>query len=301
MRYMVIDSFLKVNGFHLQLSNLHFFFLVLSTVLIAAAGYAINDYFDTLPDRLNKPEKVVIDATISRHFAINLHFILSIIGTGLGIYISFFIKIPGLSLLFIIAAGMLWFYSTNYKKQFIIGNLIVSLLTGTVPVLVILFELPLLNRAYGETMMRAGANFNYIFYWIASFGFFAFLANFIREMIKDAEDFEGDSAYGMNTFPIVMGIFFTKLIIISLVLLMVALLVIVLIKFILFTEAGFDYLSAIYFFVTIISPLLITIYFIWKARNKKAYHMASQLMKLIILFGVLFSVIVFYTMNYRLK
>jgi 4-hydroxybenzoate polyprenyltransferase len=300
MRHMVIESFLKVNGFKLQLSDLHFFFLVMATILIAAGGYAINDYFDTRPDRLNKPGKVVIDSQLSRQFAINLHFMLSFIGTSLGIYLSFFVRIPGLSLLFILAAGMLWFYSTNYKKQFFLGNFIVSLLTGTVPILVILFELPLLNREYGEAMVRAGANFNYIFFWVSGFGFFAFLTNLIREIIKDAEDFEGDRAYGMNTFPIVMGITFTKLVVIALILAMLGLLVFILIRFIVITEAGIDYLTSFYFLLSVIFPLMGVIYFVGRARDKKFYHLASQLMKLTMLFGVLYSVIVFYTLNFRL-
>lgn len=301
MRHMVIESFLKINGFQLQLGHVHFFLLVLATTLIAAAGYAINDYFDTLPDRLNKPDKMVIDKKISRQLAINIHFILSLIGTGLGIYLSFYVKIPGLSLLFILAAGMLWFYSTNYKKQFVIGNFIVSLLTGTVPIMVILFEMPLMNKEYGEILIEAGANFNYIFYWVAGFGFFAFYTNFIREIIKDAEDFEGDRAYGMNTFPIVMGIGFTRLMIITLILGMIGFLLVILLKFILLTQAGFDYLSAGYFFAAIIFPLFSIVFFIWRARDKKAYHIASQIMKLIMLFGVLYSIIVFYTLNFRLN
>lgn len=66
IRYCLIDPFLKVNNFSLQLSDFYFFILVLSTLLITAAGYAINDYFDTRTDRLNKPERVVIDRKISR-------------------------------------------------------------------------------------------------------------------------------------------------------------------------------------------------------------------------------------------
>lgn len=301
MRYMIIAPFLKLNDFGLQLDSFHFALLVLTTLLLAAAGYVINDYFDTQPDRVNKPGKVVIDKQISRHAAINLHIILNILGVGLGVYLSFYIKIPGLSLLFILTAGMLWFYSTNYKKQFLIGNLIVSILTGTVPLLVILFELPLLNREYGEIMINADASFNYIFYWVAGFGFFAFLTNFIREIVKDAEDFEGDRAYGMNTFPIVVGMLFTRVITITLIAILIILISFVLFRYILMSGAGFDYLSALYFTVLVILPLVFIIFKIIIAKSKRDYHISSQMLKFVMLSGILYSLIVYYTLSFRLN
>lgn len=301
MRHMIISPFLKLNSFKLQLNEFHFVLLVLATVCIAAAGYAINDYFDTRPDRVNRPRKVVIDTQVSRQFAINLHTILNIIGVGLGIYLSFYIKIPGLSVLFILTAGMLWFYSTNYKKQFLIGNLIVSLLVGTVPVLVVLYEIPLLNREYSEIMLSADANFNYIFYWVAGFGFFAFITNFIREVIKDAEDFEGDRAYGMNTFPIVTGMLFTKMIIVSLISVLITLVTFVLMRYIIFSGDSFDYITTIYFSILIYIPLLVIIFKILIAKSKRDYHISSQILKLVMLSGVLYSMIVFYTLNFRIN
>ncbi|MFW5821439.1 MAG: geranylgeranylglycerol-phosphate geranylgeranyltransferase [Bacteroidota bacterium] len=301
MRHMIIAPFLRINGFELQLDNFHFAILVLSTLFIAAAGYTINDYFDTKTDRVNKPESVVIDKQISRQLAINLHTILNIIGVGLGIFLSFYINIPGLSLLFLLTAGLLWFYSTNYKRQFFIGNFVVSLLIGIVPMIVILFEMPLLNLEYGDIMLKAGTSFNYIFYWISGFSFFAFLTNFIREIVKDAEDFEGDSAYGMNTFPVKLGTRFTRIIIIFLVLILMTFLAFVIFKYILFSGETFDYISASYFLFTIFIPLLFVIFQIAIAKDKRDYHLSSQILKLVMLFGVLYSVIVFYMLNFRLN
>ncbi|MFW5644551.1 MAG: UbiA family prenyltransferase, partial [Bacteroidota bacterium] len=244
---------------------------------------------------------VLIDKEISRHLAINLHTVLNVIGVGLGIYLSFHIKIPGMSLLFLLTAGMLWFYSSNYKRQFFIGNLIVSLMIGIVPMMVILFELPLLNRQYGETMLKAGANFNYIFYWVAGFSFFAFFTNLIREIVKDAEDFEGDSAYGMNTFPVQLGIPLTKVFIIFLISILLVMLALVLYKYILLSAEEFDFLSGFYFLMTIFIPLLFVIFQIAIAKNRRDYHLSSQILKMVMLFGVLYSVIVFYMLNFRLN
>src|SRR5689334_11774190 len=54
--------------------------LVLASVSIAAAGYIINDYFDLNIDRVNKPEKIVIDKEIKRRWAIFWHLALSFFG-----------------------------------------------------------------------------------------------------------------------------------------------------------------------------------------------------------------------------
>ena len=139
--------------------NLQFFLLVLSTVFIAGAGYIINDYFDTRTDMINKPARVVVGVEVGRRQAMILHAMLNIIGVGIGIYLGFYIKLPALSLVFMLATGLLWFYSTTYKRQFLVGNLSVSFLTGLVPLMVVLFEIPLLNRAYGEQMLLHNASF----------------------------------------------------------------------------------------------------------------------------------------------
>ncbi|HYW95600.1 MAG TPA: geranylgeranylglycerol-phosphate geranylgeranyltransferase [Bacteroidales bacterium] len=294
MRWCIISPFLGLNHFSLQLDWLHFLILVLSTVFIAAAGYIINDYFDTRTDRLNKPGRVVIDREIPRRTAILLHTVFNVAGVGLGVYLSFYIKVPGLSLIFLIASGFLWFYSTNYKRQFLVGNLMVSFLTASVPLLVVLFELPLLNREYGPIMMRHQVNFNYLFNWIAGFAFFAFITTLIREIIKDTEDFEGDSAYGMNTLPIIIGTKYTRIVLVSLITLLIAALLWVVLKFIIFSGVGIDYLSAGYFLFLLIVPSLVLIYYIIRAGDKHDFHKASQVTKLIMLAGIMYAFLVRY-------
>ncbi len=108
---------------------------------------------------INKPARVVVGVEVSRRQAMILHAMLNIIGVGIGVYLGFYIKLPSLSLVFVLATGLLWFYSTNYKRQFLVGNLSVSFLTGLVPLMVVLFEIPLLNREYGEEMLLHNASF----------------------------------------------------------------------------------------------------------------------------------------------
>ena len=298
MRYLIMEPLLPSASFSLQFSNIHFFLLVLATIFIAAAGYIINDYFDTRTDRINKPDRVVVGVSMNRHTAMTLHTIFNIIGVGLGIYLSIHVGIISMSFIFFLTAGLLWFYSTNYKRPFLIGNLTVSFLTAMVPLIVVLFEIPMLNKEYGTIMLQYNSSFNYIFIWVAGFSIFAFLTTLIREIIKDAEDFEGDAAYGMRTLPIVVGTKWTKLILSLLITGTLFLLIFILVKFILFSAGQTDFISLTYFTAFLVISFFILLTLILIAKDKADYHRASVLIKLIMLFGVLYSAIVYYLIKY---
>lgn len=299
MRYLVMEPLLPSETFALQFGDLQFALLVLSTIFIAAAGYIINDYFDTQSDMINKPSRVVVGVRISRRVAMTLHALLNIIGVGLGIYLAFYVKIPSLSFVFVIATGLLWFYSTSYKRQFLVGNLSVAFLTGLVPLMVVLFEIPLLNREYGQVMLRNEASFNYIFAWVGGFSFFAFLTTLIREVIKDAEDFEGDMAYGMKTVPIVMGSFWTRFLVVGMIAVTLGLLIFLLVKYIMFSVEPADYISMAYFGLFLIAPLVLLMIQVILASDKRGYRRASTLIKLVMLTGILYSGVVFYLVNFK--
>ena len=288
MRYGIIDPLLKAASenlpgmtFQLQLEPLHFFLLVLSTVSLTAAGYVINDYFDTHTDFLNRPRAVLVGTRIPRRHAMTLHIILNFVGVLLGFYISF--GIPLLGFIFLLVSGMLWFYSTTYKRQFLIGNLLVALLTALVPLMVIVFELPELNKAYGEILLRNQSNLMFIFYWILGFSVFAFLTNLIREVVKDMEDFEGDRAYGRNSIPVILGTNPAKWIVTGL----------ITIELLLLGYVYFSYLedrfTFIYFFLFLCVPLLFLVVKMIQAKTKENYHLISNVLKFVMLFGILYA------------
>src|SRR5687768_6379875 len=107
------------------------FILSLSTVLIAAAGYIINDYYDIKIDLINKPERVVIGKGITRRYAILYHTLLSFAGVAIGTFLNWKIGVLNLG-----AAFLLWWYSNSLKRQPLIGNIVVSLLTALAIVIV---------------------------------------------------------------------------------------------------------------------------------------------------------------------
>ena len=288
MRWSIIKPILEVYEFKLQFTELNFFFLVMATVFITAAGYVINDYFDTKTDLVNRPDTVIIGRVLNRRWAILLHVIFNTIGIGLGAYISFYIGIPILTFVFVLITGILWFYSTTYKRQFLIGNITVAFLTALVPLMVILFEIPLLNKEYGLLMKELRSDFTHIIMWVSAFALFAFILTMIREIIKDVEDFEGDSAYGRKTMPIVLGVLNSKIVVITFILTTLFSLLYINFRFL------NDSITLIYFIVFLIIPLILLVYKIIVAENKKDYHSASNLSKIIMLAGIFYALVANY-------
>lgn len=301
IRYCIIDSLLYIKTEYyfqklfLQVSPLTFFLLVLSTLCIAAAGYIINDYFDVKTDRINRPETVVIDRFIKRRWAMVFHVAFNVIGILLAIYVSFDVGNLKLAFIHIISAGLLWNYSTSFKKQLLIGNLIVAFLSAMVPVTVMLFELPKLIEIY--TILLPDISLDFIIpivKYIILFFVFALISSLIREIIKDMEDFEGDEETGCNTVPIKWGIKVAKTIVLSLITNIILLLLFVVYK--LFSPA--ELLPTLYILLGIILPFVFLFYLVFKAKTSLDYSKASKLIKLIMLAGVCFSFIVYYLANH---
>jgi 4-hydroxybenzoate polyprenyltransferase len=268
----------------LQFPWYDFLLLVAATVFITAGGYVINDYFDIKTDLINKG-KVIVGTKIPRRQAMMWHNILNIAGVSLGFYISSRAGYIWLGTLFLVVSGLLYFYSASYKRQFLIGNIVVALLTAMVPMLVVFYEWPALYKYYSLHALRL-PEFNFIVYWIGGFSLFAFITNLIREIIKDIEDFEGDLAYGRNTIPVVIGILSAKIVSVCLIIIMVVLLYIIWHFFI------SDTITLIYITAAIVLPLLFVIYKLVRSDEKRELHYASRMMKIVMLSGVFYSVVV---------
>ncbi len=235
--------------------DLELFLLSCSTVLIAAAGYIINDYYDVKIDFINKPERVVIGRSIARRYAILFHVALSCIGILIGAYLS--LRIGALNIL---SVFLLWLYSNNLKRLPLIGNVTVAFLTG-------------LSIYMVEVYYRTGNSLILIY---ASFAFFMTL---IREIIKDMEDLKGDNTFGCKTLPIIWGIRKTKMII-YIILTVFSITVLSLNQF-------YVGLPIYYFLICLFIPLLILTLRLIRADRMKDFAWLSTFSKLIMLLGIL--------------
>lgn len=269
---------------------LDFVFLVSATVMMAAGGYIINDYFDTKSDLINRPENVVVGTEVSRGNAISWHFGLSIASCILGAMVSLRIGVWVFALFYPFVAGLLWFYSSSYKKTFLLGNVIVALLTSTIPLLPVVYEIPGQLNTDNELIINGILNFNVLLFWAAGFGIFAFITTFFREIIKDIEDIDGDREIGRNTVPVVIGVMASKLVVVALIACTIAALAVVWINYL------SDTLSAVYLGAMVVLPLIFLAYKVLKIKDKKDCHFASTLAKLIMLAGILFLFVVRYNL-----
>ncbi len=291
IRYGVIFPFLKIHGFQLQLSLINFILLVLSTVFIAAGGYVINDYFDRRIDMTNKPNQVIVGTHIERRKVMSLHNILTATGLALGFYLSYDIGQESFAFVFIIISGALWFYSTLYKRQLLIGNFLIALLTAIVPLLIVLYDVPSILNHYHYTFIRLPELYiemKYMMYAVVMFSGFAFLTTFAREIIKDIQDMEGDRTCKRNTLPIVFGVNVAKSVAIFFILV-----TIIALSVIYFIFLQNDMLSLLYLLIALIAPMLSLVYFLIKSNSTKDYKFSSQLLKIIMVLGLLY-VIPFY-------
>lgn len=205
------------------LSHTVFFLVLLSIVLITAAGYVVNDIYDQKIDRLNKPEKLIIGQALSVSRAWMLYFAFNILGLAAGIVAALKIEQPILIWIFVLTFGLLWYYSAYLKRKLFWGNFLVAILSSLVIITPWLFEIYALmhNSDKWIAFFRFYPTMNYI---VLSLSLFAFISTLIREIIKDAEDIQGDGAYQYQTLPIVLGWKTSKTIVQALIVLMMILL-----------------------------------------------------------------------------
>lgn len=264
--------------------NINFLLLLsLSSVLIAAAGYIINDYFDLNIDRVNKPEKLVVEKLIKRRWAIIWHWGLSLVGIVIGFYIA---VEQGKWTIAIANTGcviLLWFYSTTFKKKLLIGNVIISLLTAWVILVFFIYMAGFISLIKFGPVVVYKFDVSRLFKLSILYAGFAFIISLVREVIKDMEDMEGDAKYNCKTMPIIWGIPATKVFVAVWIVVLVGALTVIQFYAL---HLGWWW-SVVYCVASIIAPLLWLLRQLYKAQVPKDYHRLSTAVKLVMLAGIL--------------
>lgn len=202
LRFGLLEGFYGTTILRSCLEGMHWWLMAVATILIAASGNVVNDIFDQDIDLQNRPDRRIIGPIITEDAAWTFYYILSGAGLALGIVLAYMLGNTSNGLVFLLALGGLWFYSYSYKRQFLIGNLVVAFLAGLTVYLPLVFE------------MQCDPNGWRFLPWapfIVAYAFFAALSTLIREMVKDMEDMDGDARSGCRTVPIVIGTKATKL------------------------------------------------------------------------------------------
>jgi 4-hydroxybenzoate polyprenyltransferase len=260
--------------------------LLAATTFIASAGYILNDLFDIHVDSVNKKGRYIVGRKIRVHVAQVFYWVLTILGVMLGVYLSYRIGKLNYSLIFILTAGLLWFYSERYKCQPIVGNLVIALLSALVIAIVWLFYFFGLIQS-PEAFTGVQLQFSKVNIFILIFSGFAFIITLIREVLKDIEDFEGDDRFGCRTFPVVYGQKKAKW--------LAMLITIIALVYSIWCQTFFinsDLTLLVYYFFVIDIFLLVMMIMLLKARARKDFGRMSVLTKILMLAGMLSMILV---------
>ncbi|UKN01453.1 geranylgeranylglycerol-phosphate geranylgeranyltransferase [Paracrocinitomix mangrovi] len=296
------SGFLASNNF-----NLDFFLLIISVVLIAGAGNIINDYFDIKADRVNKPEKMVVEKHIKRRWAIVWNWIFNSVGLFIATYLAWIHSNMWVALIAFITINFLWFYSALYKRRIFVGNILVALLVGIVPIYVMIYNFPLKAFYFrflenGQTMYIEIDSF-FVVKVVVIIATIAFVINLMREIIKDMADIRGDMHLSARTVPISLGIKTTKTILILMLIPLLALMAFYIYDIIslnnLFSTNSLDeiinnskgslFINISWFVLfVVLSAVICLISFgiLLTANSRSRYLISSNLLKLAMLFGM---------------
>lgn len=283
-------GFLELQNVSLALANWQYGLLVLATVSIAAGRYIINNIFDVKTDSENKPENVIVGKFISETKAYNLYIGCTVTGVAIGFYLSNVIEKPSFASLFILIAATLYFYATSLKQSLLIGNIIAALLLSFSVIIIGIFDLfPITN---GENRPVMGLFFGILL----DYAIFVFVINFIREIVKDLQDFDGDLNKGMNTLPVVFGVKRTAKLVFGLSFIPL----ILILNYIHTNLFAYELIyGTVYGLVFIVAPLLYFTTKIWSAKSQKQFHHLDTVLKWILFFGILSIVVISLNIKYN--
>jgi 4-hydroxybenzoate polyprenyltransferase len=272
---MIKYGLLEALDVRVSLDNFRFGLLVLATVCIASAGNVINDILDVNIDRINKPQHVIVGKKISEKAAYNFYIVLNVLGVGVGFYLSNLLNHPGLATVFIVISALLYVYATQLKSVLLVGNILISILVASSLLILILFDIfPAIDNELKESQILSSQV-------ILMYAGFAFFINFIREIIKDLLDIDGDKNGGRKTLPIVLGR--RRTVNVAFVLGLIALFSLLLYTYLVL----YNYQKVAFYFVFLVAaPLLFFSIKAWNAENNKHFAVLSRILKVVMLTGI---------------
>lgn len=253
-------------------------------MLIAAAGYLINDIIDHEADKINKPDKIYLGEKFTKNKAIGIYVLLNLIGLEIAWILANQVGNKYLMLIYPASVLLLYLYSLKFKSIPLIGNIVVSFFCAGVAGIVLFAERKtflFISHHQPDTFLKL----NLLFCGYIIFSFFSTLS---RELIKDAEDLEGDKKTGVKTLPTVYGIPLAKKFILSINLILIGL-----------TISATAWLfnsnyrtGSIYSLLFIFFPFVFIAYQCLKSNEKKDFSKLSKWTKWTMVSGLVLLIII---------
>ena len=268
-------------------NSFEFVLFVFTTLLVTASGYIINDIYDIETDRINKPDKRIIDVHLSLSAAWKIYFSMILTGALISFYLA--VQRNDLFYWFIYPAAvfLLFGYSRWFKGIVYLGNILVSLFCAAVPGIFFLSEASVLK----ELKIRDLTSFLPLHNLLLAYVLFAFLTNLYREIVKDLQDETGDKLTNIQTAAVYFGKKNTKIMA-----LFTALITSMVITFS-FSQSIFSNIPYLFILQILLiqTPLSISIIKIIQAKDDKAFRNVGLWIKLIMINGLI--LITYITIN----
>lgn len=172
--------------------------LIFATICVTALGYVVNDISDYEIDLINKPDKIILGRLIERKYAYRLSYLLAGLSLAASLYLAVRLNEMEWIWLYPVFTGLLLAYPAGLKRNPIAGNLFVALACAATAGLIWLGE-----RKSWQLLSAKGQEQTAQF--ITLFMLYAFIATWIREIVKDLEDKEGDERQGRRSLAIRWG------------------------------------------------------------------------------------------------
>lgn len=293
MQFLIHFFCIKTKLTFVGLDNVSFLILLLSTLLIAAAGYVVNDIFDQDTDQINKPNRRVVGKKITEDKAYQIYLVLNIVGVCMGFYVARSIGKPNFAVLFVLFAALLYFYSTTLKQIALVGNLVIAAIVACSSLIVAVFDLvPVLLHPENQAEIRT------LFSVVLDISIFSFLINLMREIIKDIEDIEGDKVNKINTLAVSFGKLLCLRIVVFINCITILLVLIYCNNYFIKNDL---WITTVYFFVFVVSPLLYLSLNFWKPTTTSDFSKMSAILKSILFFGLLSIVVLNIELKYVIR
>ncbi len=263
-----------------RLSSMYFLGFVVTTLLITAGGYLINDYYDHTGDLINKTNW----HSLSPSTLLSTYLSVTLVGFLLALWIAYQIGHLYYVSIYVIAVALLYVYSAWAKRQALIGNIIVALFSGLSILVLLLTEWPAMTIAKTTTPI----GYEKAVTIIVGMSIFAFCVSLIRELVKDVEDITGDESSGYRTLPITMGIPRTKYLIIFHLLITVVLTGVWAVSQWHITPL----VSSIIFVLGVMVSLGVSCYLAFRLNGKSDYTRLSNVLKITMVIAMIYTCII---------
>lgn len=229
------------------------FIIVLLTAISTSSGYIINNFYDSEKDKINRPKTFILGNLISERYQIKTYFFLCFIT----FLISFLISYKAV-LFYSFYMFSIWLYSYKIKRLFWLSNFFSTALV--------------VYPFFGLTLYFGAFNFEVILH-----AFFLFILLFVRDLVKDLQNFNGDWVQQYRTFPVIYGVLKTKFFATFF----------ILISFILIIELLKIPIGDMrFYFISSMVYILIWTFFLWIASKQKEYLWLRNFLKFWIIIGV---------------